>query len=103
MNFMKRAWKSTKVKWGRSLLLFAVFTAILIFVLAGLTIRSAAEEAANQAQKEVGATVTLSANREASFKKQEQTSSSGSTTEERPDPGSFSLTPVSLTDSGKNS
>ena len=46
MNFMKRAWKSTKVKWGRSLLLFAVFTAILIFVLAGLTIRSAAEEAA---------------------------------------------------------
>lgn len=51
MNFMKRAWKSTKVKWGRSLLLFAVFTAILIFVLAGLTIRSAAEEAANQAQK----------------------------------------------------
>lgn len=38
------------------------------FVLAGLTIRSAAEEAANQAQKEVGATVTLSANREASFK-----------------------------------
>ena len=82
MNFMKRAWKSTKVKWGRSLLLFAVFTAILIFVLAGLTIRSAAEEAANQAQKEVGATVTLSANREASFKKQEQTSSSGSTTED---------------------
>lgn len=101
MNFMKRAWKSTKVKWGRSLLLFAVFTAILIFVLAGLTIRSAAEEAANQAQKEVGATVTLSANREASFKKQEQTSSSGSTTEERPDPGSFSLTPVSLTDAKK--
>ncbi len=53
MNFMKRAWKSTKVKWGRSLLLFAVFTAILIFVLAGLTIRSAAEEAANQAQKKL--------------------------------------------------
>ena len=101
MNFMKRAWKSTKVKWGRSLFLFAVFTAILIFVLAGLTIRSAAEEAANQAQKEVGATVTLSANREASFKKQEQTSSSNSTAEERPDPGSFSLTPVSLTDAEK--
>lgn len=101
MNFMKRAWKSTKVKWGRSLLLFAVFTAILIFVLAGLTIRSAAEEAVNQAQKEVGATVTLSANREASFKKQEQTSSSNSTAEERPDPGSFSLTPVSLTDAEK--
>ena len=51
MNFMKRAWKSTKVKWGRSLLLFAVFTAILIFVLAGLTIRSAAEEAVNHKKK----------------------------------------------------
>ena len=69
MNFIKRALKSTKVKWGRSLLLFAVFAAILVFVLAGLTIRSAAEQAAKQAQKDVGATVTLSANREASFKK----------------------------------
>ena len=100
MNFIKRALKSTKVKWGRSLLLFAVFAAILVFVLAGLTIRSAAEQAAKQAQKDVGATVTLSANREASFKKQEETTSSDSSSN-RPDPGSFSLTPVSLNDAEK--
>ncbi|MFZ4897961.1 ABC transporter permease [Enterococcus durans] len=101
MNFMKRALKSTKVKWGRSLLLFAVFTAILIFVLAGLTIRSAAEQAAKQAQKDVGATVTLSANRQSAFQKQEENSTSDSSSSERPDPGSFSLTPVSLSDAEK--
>lgn len=101
MNFIKRALKSTKAKWGRSFLLFAVFTAILIFVLAGLTIRSAAEQAAAQAKKEVGATVTLSANREASFKKQEGNASEGTTSTERPDPGSFSLTPVSISDAEK--
>lgn len=99
MNFFKRALKSTKVKWGRSLLLLAVFTAILVFVLAGLAIRSAAQQAAEQAQKDVGATVTLSANREAAFQKQTEatdTESSG-----RPDPGSFSLTPVSVSDAEK--
>ncbi|MBO0460299.1 ABC transporter permease [Enterococcus sp. DIV1298c] len=99
MNFFKRALKSTKVKWGRSLLLFAVFTAILVFVLAGLTIRSAAQQAAEQAQKDVGATVTLSANREAAFQKQEDTTDSESGG--RPDPGSFSLTPVSVSDAEK--
>lgn len=105
MNFIKRALKSTKVKWGRSLLLFAVFTAILVFVLAGLTIRSAAEQAASEAQKEVGATVTLSANREASFQKPAETATSETdsdgTAQERIDPGSFSLTPVSLEDAQK--
>ncbi len=101
MNFMKRALKSTKVKWGRSLLLFAVFTAILVFVLAGLTIRSAAEQAAKQAQQNVGATVTLSANRQAALKKQQESSTSDSSSGNRPDPGSFSLTPVSLSDAEK--
>lgn len=105
MNFIKRALKSTKVKWGRSLLLFAVFTAILVFVLAGLTIRSAAEQATSEAQKEVGATVTLSANREASFQKPAETATSETdsdgTAQERIDPGSFSLTPVSLEDAQK--
>ncbi|MGG5357893.1 MULTISPECIES: ABC transporter permease [unclassified Enterococcus] len=100
MNFFKRALKSTKAKWGRSLLLFAVFSAILVFVLAGLTIRSAAEQAASDAQKDVGATVTLSADRQAAFQKQaseDGTDSSGT----RPDPGSFSMTPVSLSDAEK--
>lgn len=99
MNFFKRALKSTKVKWGRSLLLLAVFTAILVFVLAGLTIRSAAQQAAEQAQKDVGATVTLSANREAAFQK--QTEATGTESGGRPDPGSFSLTPVSVSDAEK--
>lgn len=103
MNFFKRAMQSLWAKKGRSLLLIAVFAAILVFVLAGLTIRSAAETSVENAKKSVGATVTLSANRQAMFNKKtesdsEQTSSSEET---RPDPGSFSLTPVNLTDAEK--
>ncbi|MGX7131189.1 ABC transporter permease [Enterococcus songbeiensis] len=100
MNFMKRGLQSIWAKKGRSLLLIAVFSAILIFVLAGLTIRSAAETAVNNAKKSVGATVTLSVNRESMFK-QKETSSSGDTESERPDPGSFSMTPVNLADAEK--
>ncbi|MGG5343895.1 ABC transporter permease [Enterococcus sp. AZ192] len=96
MNFIKRALLSMRAKKGRTFLLCAVFSAILIFVLAGLTIQSAALTATENAKKSVGATVTLSANREAAMKKN-QDSASG----ERPDPGSFSLTPVSLEDAQK--
>lgn len=96
MDFMKRALLSMKAKKGRTLLLCAVFSAILIFVLAGLTIQSAALSATENAKKSVGATVTLSANREAAMKKSE-----GDGSEEKPDPSSFSLTPVSLTDAQK--
>lgn len=96
MNFIRRALLSMKAKKGRTLLLCAVFSAILIFVLAGLTIRSAALTATENAKKSVGATVTLSANREAAMKKSQDENSS-----ERPDPGSFSLTPVSLEDAEK--
>ncbi|MHC5229190.1 ABC transporter permease [Enterococcus sp. LJL99] len=95
MDFIKRALLSMKTKKGRTFLLCLVFSAILIFVLAGLTIRSAALTATENAKKSVGATVTLSANREAAMKKTE--SSDG----ERPDPGSFSLTPVNLEDAEK--
>ncbi|WP_207695918.1 hypothetical protein DOK67_0002844 [Enterococcus sp. DIV0212c] len=96
MNFIKRAGLSMKAKKGRTFLLCAVFSAILIFVLAGLTIQSAALTATENAQKSIGATVTLSANREAAMKKSQANSDS-----ERPDPGSFSLTPVSLEDAQK--
>lgn len=96
MDFIKRALLSMKSKKGRTLLLCAVFSAILIFVLAGLTIQSAALTATENAKKSVGATVTLSANREAAMKK-----SQGTTSGEKPDPGSFSLTPVSLEDAKK--
>lgn len=96
MNFIKRALFSIKAKKGRTILLCAVFSAILIFVLAGLTIQSAALTASENAKKSVGATVTLSANREAAMKKSD--SSDG---ESKPDPGSFSLTPVNLADAKK--
>jgi putative ABC transport system permease protein len=94
MNFIKRALLSMKAKKGRTFLLCAVFTAILIFVLAGLTIQSAALTATENAKKSVGATVTLSANREKAMQKSQDS-------DERPDPGSFSLTPVSIEDAEK--
>ena len=97
MDFMRRALLSMKAKKGRTLLLSAVFSAILIFVLAGLTIRSAALTATENAKKSVGATVTLSTNRESSMSKSE--SSDGST--EKFDPSSFSVTPVNLEDAQK--
>lgn len=96
MDFIKRALLSMKSKKGRTFLLCAVFSAILIFVLAGLTIQSAALTATENAKKSVGATVTLSANREAAMKKNQEGS-----TGEKPDPSSFSLTPVSLADAQK--
>lgn len=64
MNFIKRAWYSLKVKVGRSLLLIAVISAILIFILAGLTIKSAVLQASENAKESIGATATLSLNRE---------------------------------------
>ena len=97
MNYIKRALQSLWAKKGRSLLMIAVFSAILIFVLAGLTIRSGAELATTNAKKSVGATVTLSTNREAMFKNQQNSDSENA----RPDPGSFQQTPVNLSDAEK--
>lgn len=97
MNFFKRGLQSVWAKKGRTILLIAVFSAILIFVLAGLTIRSAALVATENAQKSVGATVTLQANREQAF--QQGTDSSDSESEDaRPGPGSFQSTPVAIED-----
>lgn len=64
MNFIKRAWYSIIVKRGRTFLLIAVFSAILIFILAGLTIKSAALQASENAKENIGATATFSINRE---------------------------------------
>ncbi|MGM0175386.1 ABC transporter permease [Enterococcus sp. DIV0800] len=97
MNYIKRALQSLWAKKGRSLLMIAVFSAILIFVLAGLTIRSGAELATTNAKKSVGATVTLSTNHEAMFKNQQDSNSENA----RPDPGSFQQTPVNLSDAEK--
>ncbi|SFQ64638.1 ABC transporter permease [Streptococcus equinus] len=68
MNFFKRAWLVTKAKKGRTGLLILVTSAILIFVLAGLTIKNAANSAVESAKSKAGATVTLSVNREAMMK-----------------------------------
>lgn len=91
MNFIKRAWLSLMAKKGRSFLLILVTSAIMLFVLAGLLIRNAADAATSNAKKNVGATLTLSANREAAFKKMRQGATSGT----KP---SLSMTPVKLSD-----
>ncbi|MFV0560356.1 MAG: ABC transporter permease [Enterococcus sp.] len=100
MNFLKRAMQNLWAKKGRSLILIAVFSAILIFVLAGLTIRSGAELATENAKKSVGATVTLSTNRE-SMMKQSSSDSDSEDSSEKKDPGSFEMTPVNLSDAEK--
>lgn len=94
MDFCKRAWLNIWAKKGRTILLILVSAAILMFVLAGLLIRSAAIKATNQAKASVGATVTLSANRQAAFSKMRQSSSQSS----RP---KLTLTPVKLSDATK--
>lgn len=99
MNYIKRAIQSLWAKKGRSIIMITVFSAILIFVLAGLTIRSGAELATTNAKKSVGATVTLSMNREAMFKQQSNSDSDDESS--RPDPGSFEQTPVNLSDAKK--
>ncbi|KRL15034.1 peptide ABC transporter permease [Levilactobacillus zymae DSM 19395] len=98
VNFCKRAWLNVWAKKGRSILLILVSAAILMFVLAGLLIRSAAIKATNQAKADVGATVTLSANRQAAFKQMRKSSSSSSSTSSRP---KLTLTPVKLSDATK--
>lgn len=93
MNFFKRAWLNLIAKKGRTFLLILVTSAILLFVLAGLLIRNAADAATSNAKKSIGATLTLSANREAAFKKMRESTSSGKQT--RP---SLTMTPVKLAD-----
>lgn len=50
MNFIKRAWLVTKAKKGCRGLLVLVTSAILIFVLAGLTIKNAADSTVTSAK-----------------------------------------------------
>lgn len=69
MNFFKRAWLYLTAKVGKTAILMLVFTAIMVFVLAGLTIRQAAIKATENAKKEVGASVTLSVDRDKMMRK----------------------------------
>ncbi len=86
MNFIKRAWQNVIFKKGRSFLLIIVMTVIMIFIMAGLLIRNAAITTVNNTKQQVGASVTLSANRDQAFKKMRASASSDapSTTATRP-------------------
>lgn len=78
VNFIKRAGLTLVAKKGRTALLVLVTTAIMLFVLAGLLIRNAANTATATAKANVGATLTLSQNRAAAFKTMRSSSQSGS-------------------------
>lgn len=103
MNFIKRGLLSLWAKKGRTLLLCAVFSAILIFVLAGLTIKSAAEKATENAQNSLGATVTLAASREAMFGggQNDTSTSDSSSTDSKSERREFTSTPVKVSDAEK--
>ncbi|RRK11297.1 ABC transporter permease [Lactiplantibacillus garii] len=96
MNFFKRAWLNLTAKKGRSILLVLVTSAIMLFVLAGLLIRNAADTATSNAKKSVGATVTLSANREAAFKKMRSSTSTSKSSRPK-----LTTSPVKLSDANK--
>ncbi|MGT2924217.1 ABC transporter permease [Streptococcus caviae] len=93
MNFIKRAWLLIKAKKGRTALLTLVTSSILIFVLAGLTIKSAADKAVDNAKKETGATVNLQISRDYMMEKAQQASSSDTNSNQPP---KFEMTPISL-------
>lgn len=89
MNFIKRAGITLWAKKGRTILLMVTSSVILLFVMAGLIIQSAALQAAKTATNSVGSTVTLTTNRETSFKAMQSamsstSSDSNSTTTTRP-------------------
>jgi len=96
VNFFKRAWLNLTAKKGRSILLILVTSAIMLFVLAGLLIRNAADTATSNAKQSVGATLTLSANREAAFKKMRSGSSTSKTSRPK-----LTTSPVKLSDAKK--
>lgn len=104
MNFIKRAYQYLWAKKGKSGLMIVILSVIMIFVLAGLSIYQAANQAITNAQKSTGATVTLTQNREAMFQAKEnktdndQTSSSSEQSQRK----TFSRTPINLSDAKKN-
>ena len=79
MNFIFRALKSLKERVGRTIIVLAVMLTVCIVVLAGFSIKSATEEAAILARRELGATVTLTVDQQKMMEAQrEQSSSQGS-------------------------
>lgn len=97
MNFIRRAWLFTKAKISRTILLIIAFTAILVFVLSGLIINSAANKSIANAKKDAGATITLSVNRQ-KIMQQVQNNSSNSDSDSRP---TFTMPSISETTANK--
>lgn len=77
MNFFKRAVLSVKARKGKSILQIFVFTVICVFVLAGLSIQSAAEKSGELARKKLGADVTLQVDMEKIREQQQQVNEGG--------------------------
>ncbi|WP_225049018.1 ABC transporter permease [Lacticaseibacillus kribbianus] len=102
MNFAKRAWLNLIAKKGRTALLILVTSAIMLFVMAGLLIKSAANQATENAKDSIGATLTLSANREAAFKKMRENAASSDGQPSQPsEKPSLSMSPVKLSTAEK--
>lgn len=78
MDFIRRACLFTKAKIGRTILLIVAFSAILIFVLSGLIINSAAYVSIDNAKKSAGATVSLSVNMQNVIKEAQSSATSSS-------------------------
>ncbi len=60
MNFIKRAFISVKKRFSKNILLLAVFLIVANLVIAGLSIKTATDKAADLARQKLGSSVTLS-------------------------------------------
>lgn len=99
MDFIKRAGLYLRQKIGRTALITLVMSAIMIFVLAGIIIQSAAIQATNSAKNSAGTTVTLSADREkafASMRKRQSSSSSSSSSSSNAAPAAITMPSVKI-------
>lgn len=72
MDFLRRSWLFLKAKFGRTVLLIVIFSAILIFVLSGLIIKNAANVSIANAKDSSGASVSLAVNMEKVLKKSKE-------------------------------
>lgn len=81
MDFIRRGWLFTKAKIGRTVLLIVAFSAILILVLSGLIINSAANVSIENAKKAAGATVSLSVDMQNVIKEAQSSSGSSDSSE----------------------
>ncbi|MGB2530680.1 ABC transporter permease [Leuconostoc suionicum] len=99
MDSIKRAGLYLRQKIGRTALITLVMSAIMIFVLAGIIIQSAAIQATNSAKNSAGTTVTLSADREkafASMRKSQSSSSSSSSSSSNAAPAAITMPSVKI-------